>query len=96
VNWLFLKTKLALVGAALLAALAFFVRLQSLKNKSERLEILSDTLKARIHQEKIIKKKEKEITTEFRTRETDLTKELEKTDDKDFKGLDNLNRPNDW
>ena len=93
-----LKSRLVALGAALLGALAFLVRMQFLKNKNERLQREADTLRARAIQEKVLKEKEKETKKEFRSRETDLLRSLEekREDEESFKGLDNLNRPNDW
>lgn len=93
-----LKSKLYTAGAAIMAALAFFVRLQYLKNSNEKLQRKADTLEARVIQDKIIKKREQEVKGEFRSRSAALAKELEKKDDKpeEFEGLHNLNKPNDW
>jgi hypothetical protein len=95
VSWITFKAKLYVAGAAVMAVLGFFLRLQYVKNKAERMEVRAQIAEARVRQDKIIRKREKEVAEEFRSRETDLVKELEK-DDADFKGLDNLNNPNDW
>lgn len=95
-NLLSLKAKAYAIGAALLSAVGFFLRLQYLKNKNERLTRKAETLEARVVQDKVIRKKEKEIAEEFRSRETDLIKELERHDEEDFEGVDNLSNPNDF
>jgi uncharacterized protein HemX len=75
--WLNLKAKLALAGAAIIAVLGFFLRMSMLKNQNERLKVKAETLEAQAHQAKTIKKEEKKIKEEFRSRETDLLNELE-------------------
>ena len=44
---------------------------------------------------KNFRKRDKEIAEDFRSRETDLVKELERHSEEEFKGLDNLTKPND-
>ena len=94
-NWLGFKAKLYVAGAAVMTVLGFFFRLQYVKNKAERMEVRAQVAESRVRQDKVIRKREKEVAEEYRSRETNLMKELEKDND-DFKGLDNLNNPNDW
>ena len=108
--WLNLKAKLAIAGAAVVAVLGFFLRMSMLKNQNERLKVKAETLQAQAHQAKTIKKEEKKIEEEFRSRETDLLHELEKHSEiekeqdpikkeekkHEFQGIDNLSNPNDW
>jgi hypothetical protein len=91
-----ISAKLYAAGAAIMAVLGVMLRMQYLKNKNERLTHKAEVLESRVRQDRIIKEREREVAKEFRSRETDLIKELERKDDEDFKGIDNLNNPNDW
>jgi hypothetical protein len=95
VSWLGFKAKLYAAGTVLLAVLGFFVRLQYVKGKVVRLEYERDTLAACVLQDKIIREREREVKEEYRDRELDALKELEKANEK-FKGVDSLSNPNDW
>ena len=79
----------------LLAALAFVLRMQVLKNQRDNAREKVDVLKTSLHvkktQEKIVKEREKEKKEES----LKLSDSLEKKGE-DFKGVDNLTNPNDW
>ena len=94
-NLLSLKAKFYALGVGIVTVIGFFFRLQYLKNKNERLKRKADTLHARAIQAKNFRKRDKEIAEEFRSRETDLVKELERHSEEEFEGLDNLTKPND-
>lgn len=90
-----LKAKLASVGLFLVSLSALILRLKYLKNKSDRLERVADTLKARHNAEQVRKKVIKKEKERLVSRRAEIVKEIEK-DDKDFKGVDNLSNPNDF
>jgi C4-dicarboxylate-specific signal transduction histidine kinase len=90
-----LRAKLAALGAALLAVLFFFLRMQSLKNQRDRAREERDVLKARSHVARVQKKIKREEEKRLVSRKADLVKELEKEGD-DFKGVDNLTDSNDF
>lgn len=94
-SWLGFKAKLYAAGAVLLAVLGFFVRLQYVKSKANRLKYERDMLAVRVLQDKVIREKEREVKEEYRDRELDVLKELEKSIE-EFDGVDNLSNPNDW
>jgi hypothetical protein len=81
------------IGAALLAALAFFAKTFKTQrdNAREKVDILKTSAHAERVKKEVIKEEEKKIVS----RRADLIKELEK-EGEDFKGLDNLNNPNDY
>lgn len=83
----------AIVGA-LLATLG--VASVYYKKKGEKYKIRADTLKATVHAERTRKKIEKKKKEELSRRESDIKKETEKKDEKDFNGIDNLTDSNDW
>lgn len=91
-----IKAKLYAAGAIALTVVGFVLRMQYLKNKNERLTHKAEVLESRVRQDKIIRERERVVAEEYRDRETDLVKELERKDDEDFEGIDNLNNPNDW
>ncbi len=93
--WLTLKAKLAVAGAAVLSVLTIFFRLKYLKEKNENLEKTKEVLEARVRKEVKLRKKESEVSNEFRSRRTDVLEELRK-DAENFEGVDNLVKPNDW
>ena len=71
------------------------MRLQYVKGKANRLKYARDMLAARVLQDKTIREKEREVKEEYRDRELDALKELEKSIE-EFDGVDNLSNPNDW
>jgi uncharacterized protein (DUF3084 family) len=90
-----LRSKAAILGAGLLAILAFFLRLNFLKNARDRAEIESDTLRATVHAERTRKKIIKEEEKERVSRRDTIKKELEKKGE-EFEGVDNLTNSNDY
>ena len=88
-----LQAKLALVGAAILAALAAWGRMRWLKEKASRAEVASKRMEATLLAERVKKEVIKEEKKKEYSRRAVLLKELKK-DDKDFKGLDNLSDSN--
>lgn len=90
-----LKAKLAAVGLFLVSLSALILRLTYLKNKADRLERVTDTLKARHNAEQVRKKVIKKEKERLVSRRAEIVKEIEK-DDKEFKGIDNLSNPNDF
>ena len=100
-SWLALKSKLVGLGAAILVVLAFFVRLQTVKNQRDKAKVKADTLEASAHAERVKKKITREEEREGVSRRETIrkkVKELEKGDvkDEDFEGVDNLTDPNDY
>lgn len=90
-----LTAKLYGVGAAALIVLAAIGRMQMLKNARDNARKERDTLKARVHVNKVnkmIKKEEKKVL--FSRRE-ELKKELSKKKE-DFEGVKNFTDPNDF
>lgn len=94
-SWITIKSKLALLGAGLLTVLALFVRYQSVKNQRDRYKQQSEILRSRSvveqNQKKIVREEKKKQVS----RKAELVKELNKSKE-EFKGLDNLNNPNDF
>jgi hypothetical protein len=90
-----LRAKLAALGAALLAVLFFFLRMQSLKNQRDRAREERDVLKARSHVSRVQKKIKREEKAKLSSRRAEIIKELDKSVE-DFKGLDNLTDSNDY
>lgn len=90
-----LKYYAAVIGTALIAVLAALLRIQSLKNQRDKLRRERDTLDARVHINKVEKqlqrKKKERLSLERETIEREVSKEGE-----DFRGLDNLSKPNDF
>jgi len=90
-----LQAKLMALGAALLAVLAFFTRLQVVKNQRDKAQQQRDVLKARHHvavvQKKIKRKNEKELSK----KKVEIRKEISKPKE-EFKGVDNLTDSNDY
>jgi len=96
-----LRGKLAVIGAALLAVLAFFVRLQSVKNQRDKARTKAEVLGAVVHAERTKKRiKEEERKKGVSRRDTieKRTKELEEgvVKGEDFEGVDNLTDPNKY
>jgi thymidine kinase len=89
------KTKLAAVGAALLSIAALLLRLKIVKYQRDKAEVVAETLKARLHQQKVQKKIAKEEKEKLVSRTADLVNELNKPKE-EFKGVDNFNKPNDF
>ena len=90
-----IKKNLYVIGAAL-AGLAYAVlRILALKRAKNKAEDQVDILKTTIHAERVKKEIIKEEEKKRVSRRADLLKELEK-EGEDFKGLDNLNNPNDY
>ncbi len=77
---LLLKTKknLVAIGAFLLAVLAFFARLQFLKNAREKAERKADTLRATVHAERVKRDIIKEEEGKLLSRRSELIKEIKK------------------
>ena len=90
-----LTAKLYGVGAAILIVLAAIGRMQMLKNARDNARKERDTLKARVHVNKVNKMIKKEEKKELFSRREELKKELSK-EGKDFEGVDNFNDPNDF
>jgi hypothetical protein len=89
-----LQAKLAAVGTAIVAIAALLLRLKYLKNKTERLERVSDTLKARHQAEQTKKKLIKKERERLVSRSADIAREIEKPDS-DFSGIDSLGEKTD-
>lgn len=90
-----LQAKLYAFGAALLAALAFFVRFQAVKNQRDKARMERDVLKVRHHvvkQQRKIKRKEERVLV---SRKADIVKDLSKKKE-EFEGTDNLTDANDY
>lgn len=92
---IWLKSKAALVGAALLYVLALLTRLQYLKNKANKQEQRANLLDARLTLSKVQKKISKEVSKDTEKKKEKIKKEVGK-DAQDFKGLDNLSDPNNY
>jgi hypothetical protein len=90
-----IQAKLAAAGAAVLAVLALWVRLQAVKNQRDRAVVVAETLKARHHTVLVQRKIKREEEKRLVTLKGDIEKEVKK-DVKDFKGLDNLSNPDDF
>lgn len=89
-----LKAKLAAFGTALVALSALLLRLKYLKNKTERLERISDTLKARHSAEQTKKRLIKKERERFVSRTADIVREIEKPDE-EFEGVSSLGEKTD-
>jgi hypothetical protein len=89
------KKNLYVIGAALAGLAYFVIRILTLKKARDRAEDKVDILKTTIHAERVKKEIIKEEEKKRVSRRADLLNELEK-DGEDFKGLDNLNNPNDY
>ena len=95
------KGKLAGIGAAIMAVLAFFVRLQMVKNQRDKARDKADVLGASVHAERVKKmiiKEERKKGVSRRDTIKKKVKELEEGDvkDEDFEGIDNLTDSNDY
>ena len=90
-----LKAKLAGFGALLLIVLGFIVRLKSVIAQRDRAVQTADILKAQAHQRKVVDKIKKENAEAFVSHRANLIKEVKKSDE-EFKGLGNLNNPDDY
>lgn len=88
-------SKLYAIGAVVLIVLAAVGRMQMLKNARDNARLERDTLKARVHVIKVNKMIKKEEKKELFSRREELKKELSK-EKKDFEGVDNFNKPNDF
>lgn len=93
--WVGLQAKLAAAGAIALAVLAVFVRLKVVTHQRDKAVVVAETLKARVHVQKVQKKIAKKEKEKLVSRRADIIKEIKKKDE-DFTGLDNLNNPNDF
>lgn len=94
-NWLFIKSKLLAIGAALVGVAAVFLRMNYLKNKTEKLERERDIAVARAHIKDVQKRVERKERDRLLSKEESLSKELSK-EGEDFEGVDNLSNPNDF
>lgn len=90
-----LTAKLYGVGAAVLIVLAAIGRMQMLKNARDNARKERDTLKARVHVNRVNKMIKKEEKKELFSRREELKKELSK-EGKDFEGVKNFTDPNDF
>ena len=90
-----LTAKLYGVGAAILIVLAAIGRMQMLKNARDNARKERDTLKARVHVNKVNKMIKKEEKKELFSRREELKIELSK-EKKDFEGVKNFTDPNDF
>ena len=82
------------VGAGLLAVVAFIARFQFLKNARDRAELEADTLKATVHANKVKRKIVKEETKKLSVKRAELKKRIKEKRREDFEGLDNLSDSN--
>jgi uncharacterized membrane protein YebE (DUF533 family) len=89
-----LKAWIYAAGAALIGGLAAWGLWN--KKKAEKFEAKASTLEATVHAERVTKKVIKEKKKEQSSRRERIKEEVEKKDDKDFKGIDNLTDSNDW
>jgi len=92
---IWLKHKIYVIGAALLAVGAFVTRLLYVQNQLEKTkeerDSLESTLRLKKKKEEIVKKNDDSLIKELKKIEEEVKK-----DDKDFEGLDNLSNPNDY
>ena len=88
-----LQAKLYYIGAAVMAALATWARMEYLKKKADKAIIKANLLEATILAEYVKKRVIKEQKKKEFTRRDELFKELKKNDE-DFKGIDNLTHSN--
>lgn len=88
-----LQAKLAVLGAALLSFFALWVRLQIVTRSRDRAVVVAETLTARHHTIKIQQKIKREEKKKLVSLKADIREEIDKSEE-DFKGLDNLNKPN--
>lgn len=95
VSWLTIQAKLYAAGAIALAVLGFFVRLKVVTAQRDRAVVVADTMKARVHVQQTQKKIAREEKKRLVSRRADIIREIQK-DEENFKGLDNLNKPNDF
>lgn len=94
-NWLTIKAKAALLGAALLSVLAFFARLKYVEHQRDKQKVRADILDARLHIQRVQKKIVKEERDRLLSEEESLSKELSKKGE-EFEGVDNLSDPNNF
>jgi thymidine kinase len=90
-----LKAKLAVAGAAALSFLFLFLRMQSLKNQRDKAVVVSETLTARHHTQKVQKKIKREEEKKLVSRRAEIIKEIEAPEE-EFDGIDNLTDANDY
>ena len=91
-SWL--TAKLAGIGALVLGALAFWVRLQSVTNARDRARQEADVLKARHHVVKTNAKIKRQEDKVLFSRKAEIAKDLER-EGEDFKGSPALSNPNE-
>jgi thymidine kinase len=69
--------------------------MQSLKNQRDKAVVVSETLTARHHTQKIQKKIKREEERKLVSRRAEIIKEIKKPEE-EFEGLDNLTDANDY
>jgi hypothetical protein len=91
VNWLTIKTKLYALGALILAAVGFFIRLKVVKTQRDNLKEKVAVSEARIRQADRLRQRDTELEEQSRSRRADVLKQVES------EGVsDELKDPNDW
>lgn len=89
-----MRAKLAALGAALLAGLAFFIRFQAVKNQRDKAKQHSEVLQAQVHTLKVRGKIERETIAKEKSREIEIINELKKP--KEEREYPNFTKPNDY
>jgi hypothetical protein len=91
VNWLTIKAKLYALGALILAAVGFFIRLKVVKTQRDNLKEKVAVSEARIRQADRLRQRDTELEEQSRSRRADVLKQVES------EGVsDELKSPNDW
>jgi hypothetical protein len=91
VNWLTIKAKLYALGALILAAVGFFIRLKVVKTQRDNLKEKVAVSEARIRQADRLRQRDTELEEQSRSRRADVLKQVES------EGVsDELKDPNDW
>jgi hypothetical protein len=91
VNWLTIKAKLYALGALILAAVGFFIRLKVVKTQRDNLKEKVAVSEARIRQADRLRQRDTELEEQSRSRRADVLKQVES------EGVsDELANPNDW
>jgi cytochrome c-type biogenesis protein CcmH/NrfG len=93
--YLKIKSKLAWIGAALLAMLTLVARMGMLKRQRDRAKAKAEVLEhqAKLHQK--LDEIDREVKKDLLLAEEDIKKRLKKKG-KDFEGVDNLTNPDDY
>ena len=95
---LLLKSKAYLyaAGAALMAALAFFLRLKYLENSRDRARHEADIAKAQVHFHRVEKAIKKEVQKDLNKDIEDVVKKLKEERYEEIKNLLDPNNPDNW